>query len=67
MIRCRSEPCALERDRLAGVMHDGNADEILISHDAARRIEVDPAGAGHVDLDPGMGVAAGDKTVAVIG
>src|ERR1700683_2348596 len=30
-------------------------------------MEVDPARAGNVDLDPGMGVAAGDKSIAVIG
>jgi hypothetical protein len=52
MIRCRSVPTALDRDRLARVMRDRDADEIAISHNAARRIEIDPARTGHVRLAP---------------
>jgi predicted N-formylglutamate amidohydrolase len=47
-------------------VHDRDAHEVLISDHAARRIEVDPARAGNVDLNPGMGVAAGDTVVVVI-
>ena len=48
-------------------MHDRNAHEVLIPDHAGRRIEVDPAGAWNVDLDPGMGVAADCTVVDVIG
>src|SRR3979490_718522 len=37
----------------------------MISDHAGRRIEVDPAGAWSVDLDPGMGVGAADTVVVV--
>ena len=50
----------------ARMMRDCDADEIPISHNAARRIEVDPAGARHVDLHPGVHVAALDNIVVVI-
>ena len=67
MIRRGPEPCALQRDRLARVMRDRDTDEVLISHNAARWIEVDPAGTGNVDLDPGVGIAASSAVVVVIG
>ncbi len=66
MIRRVPEPRALQRDRLARVVRDRDADEVPIPDDAARRIEVDPAGSGNVDLDPGVGVAAGITIVVVI-
>src|SRR5580704_10616407 len=47
-------------------MRDRNADEFLIADAAARRIEVDPARAGNIDLDPGVGVAAGGTVVVII-
>lgn len=65
MIRRGPEPYALQRDRLARVMRDRDADEVLISHDASRRVEVDPARTGHVDLDPGVGVAASSAVVII--
>src|ERR1700728_3632469 len=65
VIRCSSYPRPLQGNRLARLLYDRDAHEILIPHPSARRIEVDPARAGNVDLDPGMGVAAGDKTIAV--
>src|SRR5271166_190677 len=67
MIRRGPEPCALQRDSLARVMRDRDADEVLISHIAARWIEVDPARTGNVDLDSGVGVATGSAIVVVIG
>jgi hypothetical protein len=67
MIRRGPEPCALQRDRLARVMRDRDADEVLISHNAARWIEIDPARTGNVNLDPGVGVAASSAVVVVIG
>src|ERR1700732_3197027 len=67
MIRRGPEPCALQRNRLARVMRDRDADEIPISDNATRRIEVDPARAGHIDLHPGVRVAAGDIVVIIVG
>ena len=66
MIRRGPEPCALQGDRLARVMRHRDADEVLISHDASRRVEVDPARTRNVDLHPGVGVAAGDIVVVII-
>src|SRR5580700_5036953 len=48
------------------MMRDRDADEFFIADAASRRIEVDPARTGNVDLDPGMGVAAGGTIVVVI-
>src|SRR5580700_3181201 len=66
VIRRGPEPRALQRYRLARVMRDRHADEFFIADAASRRIEVDPARAGDVDLDPGVGVAAGGTIVVVI-
>src|ERR1700730_13153978 len=46
-------------------MRDRDADEFFIADATSRRIEVDPARTGNVDLNPGMGVAAGG-TIAVV-
>ena len=43
-------------------MHDRDPHQVLIADHAARRIEVDPARAGDIDLDPGMGIAPGDTS-----
>src|ERR1700722_14449782 len=66
MIRRSSEPRTLQRNRLARVMRDRDADEVFIAHDASRWIEVDPAWTGNIDLNPGMGFAAGGTIVVVI-
>src|SRR5580692_83726 len=47
-------------------MGDRDADEFFIADAAARRIEVDPARAWNVDLDPGVGVAAGNMIVVIV-
>jgi hypothetical protein len=52
---------------MARIMRHRDAHEVLIPDHAARRIEVDPTGAGNIGLDPGMGVAAGETVVVVIG
>src|SRR3974377_959329 len=67
MIRRRPVPRALQGDRLARVRHDCDANVVLISHDAAGWIEVAPAWAGDVDMDPGVSVAVGNIFVLVIG
>ena len=56
MVRRRSDPRALQGNCLARVMHDRDAHQILIPDHAARRVEVYPARAGDIDLDPGMGI-----------
>src|SRR5580700_5593143 len=66
IIRRGSEPRALQGNCLARVMGDRDADEFFIADAASRWIEVDPARTGNVDLDPGMGVAAGNTIVVVI-
>src|SRR5580704_3213523 len=66
VIRRGPEPCALQRNGLARMMRNRDADELFIADAAARRIEIDPARTGNVDLDPGVGVAAGSTIVVVI-
>src|SRR6516162_998227 len=65
MVRRGPNPRALQRNRLARLVHDRDTHEVLIPDHAARRIEVDPARAGNIDLDPGMGVAARDTVVVI--
>jgi hypothetical protein len=48
----------LQRDRIARVDRDRDADEVFISDVTSRWIEVDPARTGNIDLNPGVGVAA---------
>ena len=65
MVRCGSDPRALQRNGLARLVHDRDAHEVLIPDHAARRIEVDPTRAGNIDLYPGMSVASGDTVVVI--
>src|SRR6202040_3330426 len=53
-------PGAGQRHRLTRVAHDRDADQVAIADDAVGRVEFDPAGAGKVDLEPGMRGAAAD-------
>src|SRR3954469_8312623 len=41
------------------ITHDCDADQPEITDRAARRVEIDPAGARQIDLQPGMRVAPG--------
>src|SRR3981081_3091030 len=61
------DPGALQRYRPARLSHHGDAHEILIPDRAAGRVEIDPAWAGKVDLDPRMGVASGVTVVVIVG
>ena len=67
MVRRAPDPRTLQRNCLARIVHDRDAHEVLVPDHAARRIEVDPTGAGNIGLDPSMGVATGDTVVIVIG
>ena len=66
MVRRGPDPSSLQRNRLLRLVHNRDAHQVLIPDHAARGIEVDPAGAGDVDLDPGMGVAPRDAVVVVV-
>ena len=66
MVRRGSDPRALQGNRRVWIMHDRDAHQVLIPDHAARRIEVDPAEAGDIDLDPGMGMASGDTVVVLV-
>ena len=48
----------MQRYRLAWIAHHRDTDQVAVADDPAGRIEIDPAGARQIDLDPGMGVAA---------
>src|ERR1700720_1166915 len=53
-------PSARERHCPPRVANDRDADQIAVADDAAGRVVLDPAGAGYIDLQPGMGGAAAD-------
>src|SRR5205807_5115472 len=53
-------PGAGQRHRVPRVAHYRDADQIAVADDAVGRIELEPAGAGDIDLQPGMGGAAAD-------
>src|SRR5882762_9434821 len=66
MVRCGPNPRALQRDRFTRLAHDRHAHKVSIPNRAARWIKVDPAPAGNIDLDPGMGIAARDLVVVIV-
>src|SRR5579859_5277492 len=43
-----------QRHRMLRVPGNGNTDEIAIADDAVGGVEIDPAGAGEISLQPGM-------------
>ena len=55
----------MQRYRLAWIAHHRDTHEAAVADDAACRIELDPAGAGHIDLDPGVRVSAPGIAVVV--
>jgi hypothetical protein len=66
MIRCQTIPIALQRDSFARAKHHRDTDKVLISDDATRGIEIDPAGTGNVGLNPSVGVASGQSIPVII-
>src|ERR1700733_12893400 len=50
-------PGAMERYRLARIVRHRDTNEIAIADDAAGWIEIDPTGAGRIDLGPRVRVA----------
>ena len=51
---------AAQGRRLLGGAGDRDADQVAVADDAVGRVELDPAGAGQVDLRPGVRRAAAD-------
>src|SRR5258708_14934500 len=54
----RTEVDAVQRDRLARIARHRDTNEVAGTDDAVGGIELDPAGAPHIDLNPGVGLAA---------
>ena len=65
-IRRETGPGAGDRHRLARIAHDGDADQVVVADDAVRRIELDPAGPGQINAQPGVGGAAADPPAAPV-
>src|SRR6202140_1169894 len=62
----RTEIGAVQRDGLARIARHRNTNEIAGADDAVGGIELDPAGARQIDLDPGVGRAAADIAVRAV-
>src|SRR6202022_736429 len=62
----RTEIGAVQRDRLARIARHRHAYEVAGADDAVGGIELDPAGARQIALDPGVGRAAADIAVGAI-
>src|SRR6267143_4338993 len=62
----RTEVDAMQRDRLARIARHRHANEVAGAADAVGGIELDPAGARQVDLNPGVGRAAADIAMRAI-
>ena len=58
MVRRGPDEGAVERDRVVRIAHDRNGNKPDVADAAARGVEIDPTGAGQIDLRPGMGRAA---------
>src|ERR1700681_120760 len=56
----RAEVSAMQRHRLARVARHRDTDEVAGADNAVGGIELDPAGARQIDLNPGMRRAAAD-------
>ena len=57
VVRGETGPSAVQRYRLAWIAHHRDTHEAAVADDPACRIEIDPAGAGQIDLDPGVRVS----------
>ena len=47
-------------------LHGRDADEVLVSHNTRRRIEVDPARTWNVSLDPSVGVTTSNLMLVFV-
>jgi hypothetical protein len=66
IVRGKTGPSAVQRYRLAWIAHHRDPHEAAVADDPACRIEIDPAGAGQIDLDPGVRVSATGIAVVVV-
>ena len=62
MVRWEPDEGAVERDRVARIAHDRNADKADVAGTPARGVEINPTGARQIDLRPGMGRPASRAT-----
>src|SRR5260370_15429311 len=62
----RTEVDAVQRDRLARIARHRHTNHVAGAYDACGGIELDPAGARQVDLNPGVGRAAANIAVRPI-
>ena len=65
IVRRETGPSAVQRYRLAWIADHRDTHEAAVADDPACRIEIDPAGAGQIDLDPGVRVSAAGIAVVV--
>jgi hypothetical protein len=66
IVRGETGPSAVQRYRLAWIAHHRDTHEAAVADDPACRIEIDPAGAGQIDLDPGVRVSTAGIAVVVV-
>jgi hypothetical protein len=66
IVRGKTGPSAVQRYRLAWIAHHRDTHEAAVADDPACRIEIDPAGAGQIDLDPGVRVSTAGIAVVVV-
>src|SRR5260221_8563617 len=66
IVRGETRPSAVQRYRLAWIAHHCDTHEAAVADDPACRIEIDPAGAGQIDLDPGVRVSTTGIAVVVV-
>src|ERR1700732_5100013 len=57
---------ATDGKRLRGVARHGDPDEVGPAHEPVGWIELDPSGAGQIDLDPSMRLAAADQRAIAV-
>ena len=66
IVRGETGPSAVQRYRLAWIAHHRDPHEAAVADDPACRIEIDPAGARQIDLDPGVRVSTAGIAVVVV-
>ena len=59
-------PSAVQRYRLAWIAHHRDTHEAAVADNPACRIEIDSAGAGQINLGPGVRVSAAGIAVVVV-
>src|ERR1700731_2850285 len=68
IVRGKTSPSPMKWYRLARNAHRRDTYEVAVADNPACRIEIEPARAGQIDLDPGMHVAAaGIADIVVVG